>query len=144
MKDEQLLEMMSMTNNINAIRISMDAEKFNKIGISDSTLFRRLKNGLHSFNGVSNRNYFKNLSGVYFSIFSKSSYEMVILFDADKSNLNRLQVITRVKRLLGIECNVEVGVYSDFEDRLKEIVSVARNSQPFGDYYFMGKSCPVS
>jgi hypothetical protein len=49
--------------------------------------------------------------------------------------LNRLQVITRLKKLLGLDIQVNFGGFDQFEPRIREMVGIKRKTQTFGNYY---------
>jgi hypothetical protein len=44
--------------------------------------------------------------------------------------------MTRIKKLLGLNTSIEFGDYSDYSDRIKEMIGIVRKTQTFGDFYF--------
>ena len=52
------------------------------------------------------------------------------------TNLNRIQVFARIKKLLGLNTKIELGDYFDYSDRIKQMVGIVRKTQTFGDFYF--------
>jgi len=136
MKDEKILDFVSSINNRGIIFIETSLLNFKKRDLSDAKLFRMLKNGLYSFNRITNRDYFKFLSGGYTSHCSSERFTMYILYDADKSQISKVQVITRLKKILGLECSIEIGEYILFEERFKNFIKYAREFQLFGDCYY--------
>jgi hypothetical protein len=98
--------------------------------------FRSLKNGLYTFQGVSNREYFRGISGVYYSLENLDRFEIIIVYDATNKSLNHIQVVTRLRKLLGFDIEVNFGLFEDFESRINEMISVRRKTQTFGDYYY--------
>jgi hypothetical protein len=65
-------------------------------------------------------------------------YEIIIVCD-NINHLNRIQIITRIKKLLGIDIDVKIGEFIEFEKRIQEIISVKVKTQSFGDYNFKNK-----
>lgn len=136
-KEEKLIDTIKSNPNIKAIRIITTSTNFEKrFEGSIAFFFRNLKNGLNSLNGVSNREYFKNLSGCYFSLDESEKFEIIILYDSSITQLNQNQTIIRIKKLLGIDIIIEFGDYPDYEDRIKEMIGIVRKTQTFGDFYF--------
>ena len=101
-----------------------------------SQFFKTLKNGLNSFNGVSNRVYSKGISGAYFSLADSEEFEIIIIYDTSVKKLNPLQVSTRLKKLLGLNVEVSYGTYDDFAPRIFYMFGIIRKTQAFGEYYF--------
>ena len=88
---QNILEELQDKNNLQAIQIKTTASEFNlRFNSSVSLFFRSLKNGLYSFQGTSNRAYFKGLSGVYFSESYGEQIEIIILYDSTISVLNKI------------------------------------------------------
>ena len=109
---------------------------------SMSYFFRCLKNGLYTLasgGGLTNREYFKNISGMYFSLEKSEELEILILIDKSSKHLNELQVKARIKKLLGINTQIKIGELEEFEERIKEMFGIKRRTQVFGDYYFENK-----
>lgn len=135
-KEQRLFETLQSNEAIKAIRIITPSQDFAKrFGGSTSKFFRSLKNGLHSINGISNRKFFKDFSGCYFSLVSAKECEIIILYDSALSPLNHLQIKIRIKKLLGLYTTVELGEFSEYNDRIDEMMGVVRKSQAFGSYY---------
>ena len=136
-KEERIIDSLKANPNIKAIRILTTSDNFYKrFNGNISLFFKTLKNGLNSFQSVSNRQFFKNLSGCYFSIESKEIFEIIILYDESITKLNWLQVVTRIKKLLGIGIEIEFGDFKTYESRIKEMIGIVRKTQTFGDFYF--------
>ena len=109
---------------------------------SMSYFFRCLKNGLYTLGSggsLTNREYFKNISGMYFSLEKSEELEILILIDKSSKQLNELQVKARIKKLLGINTQIKIGELEEFEERIKEMFGIKRRTQVFGDYYFENK-----
>ena len=139
-KEQRIIDSLKSNPNMKAIRILTTTKNFeNRFEGSISLFFRTLKNGLNSFQSISNRDFFKNLSGCYFSLEDTNNFEIIILYDSSLSKLNKLQVITRIKKLLGIEIEIEFGDFDQYESRIKEMIGIVRKSQTFGDFYFKAK-----
>jgi hypothetical protein len=103
-KDQRTLIKLKDNQNLEAIQIKTTTENFNeRFDGSISYFFKSLKNGLNSFNGVSNREYFKGISGAYFSLSDSEEFEIIIIYDISIKKLNPLQVTTRLKKLLGMK-----------------------------------------
>jgi hypothetical protein len=92
---------------------------------------------LNSFQWISNREYFKNLLGCYFSFAGTETIEIIVLYDSSRSNhLNHIQIKTRIKKLLGLNTDIELGDYNQFSERILEMISIERKTQTFGEFYF--------
>jgi hypothetical protein len=135
-QDQRTLIKLKENQNLEAIQIKTTTENFNKrFDGSMSQFFKTLKNGLNSFNGVSNRVYFKNISGAYFSLSDSEEFEIIIIYDTSIKKLNPLQVSTRLKKLLGMNIEVSYGTYDDFAPRIFYMFGIIRKTQAFGEYY---------
>jgi len=133
---QNILEDLKDRKNLQAIQIKTTSLNFNlRFGSSISLFFRSLKNGLYSIQGTSNRAYFKGLSGIYFSECNGDDFEIIIIYDASLNNLNRIQVITRLRKLLGFDIQTEFGLFEQFEVRIRQMVGIVRKTQTFGDWY---------
>jgi len=140
-KEQRLISSLKDNPNLMGIKVLTTTKNFEeRFNGSIALFFRTLKNGLNSFHGVSNREYFKNISGCYFSLGESETFEIIILYDKSIKTLNQIEVATRVKKLLGLNTKVEFGDYSDFADRIQEMIGIVRKSQTFGDFYFNNKS----
>lgn len=134
--DQRTLIKLKDNEQLEAIQIKTTTENFNeRFDGSISQFFKTLKNGLNSFNGVSNREYFKGISGAYFSLSDGEVFEIIIIYDTSIKKLNQLQVITRLKKLLGLNIQIEFGTYDDFAPRIFHMLGITRKSQAFGEYY---------
>jgi hypothetical protein len=135
-QDQRTLSKLKNNNNLEAIQITTTTENFNKrFDGSISQFFKTLKNGLNSFNGVSNREYFKGISGAYFSLADSEEFEIIIIYDSSIKKLNPIQVSTRLKKLLGMNIEVNYGTYDDYSSRIFQMLGIIRKSQTFGEYY---------
>ena len=135
-QDQRTLIKLKDNNNLDAIHIKTSTENFNKrFDGSISHFFKTLKNGLNSINGVSNRDYFKGISGAYFSLSDSEEFEIIIIYDTSIKKLNPLQVSTRLKKLLGLNIEVSYGTYDDYATRIFYMLGITRKSQTFGEYY---------
>lgn len=139
-KDQRTLIKLKENKNIEAIQVFTTSDIFQKrFEGSISLFFKALKNGLNSYSGVSNREYFKGISGAYFSLEDGDDFEIIILYDTNIKSLNRLQVVTRLKKLLGLNIEVAFGTFDDFAPRIYQMLGITRKSQTFGDFYFNKK-----
>ena len=135
-QDQRTLIKLKDNQNLEAIQIKTTTENFNKrFDGSISHFFKTLKNGLNSFNGVSNREYFRGISGAYFSLSDSEEFEIIIIYDTSIKKLNPLQVSTRLKKLLGMNIEVSYGTYDDFAPRILYMLGITRKTQTFGEYY---------
>ncbi len=131
-----ILNTLKEKKNLQVIQIITTNQNFeNRFQGSISLFFRSLKNGLYTFQGVSNREYFRGISGVYYSLENLDRFEIIIVYDATNKSLNQIQVVTRLRKLLGFDIEVNFGLFEDFEARITEVISVRRKTQTFGDYY---------
>jgi hypothetical protein len=133
---KSILDTLKENKNLKVIQIITTNQNFeNRFQGSISLFFRSLKNGLYTFQGVSNREYFRGISGVYYSLENLDRFEIIIVYDATNKSLNHIQVVTRLRKLLGFDIEVNFGLFEDFEPRINEMISVRRKTQTFGDYY---------
>ncbi len=102
-------------------------------GGNPAHFFRMLKNGLHSFGGVSNRLFYKGLSGIYFSKSKLDTLEMVIIYEGTYPHQETKH---RIKKLLGIDVELEFGKAETFKTKIEEIVQLKTQSQFFGNAFF--------
>ena len=94
-----------------------------------------MKNSLHAVGRQTNRTFFKGLSGMYLSETDGINFEIIIIYDDNIKELNRIQVITRLRKLLGFDIQIEFGSLEQFEVRIRQMVGVVRKTQTFGDWY---------
>ena len=140
MKGKSIIESIRSNPNIKALSIRTTKDNFEtKFEGSPSLFFKKLKNGLNSINGSTNRDYFRNLSGCYFSLEDVNTHQIIILYDSAISKLSELQVNVRVKKLLGLDVEITLGTYSEFEHRISEMLGIVSRTQTFGDFYFNKK-----
>ena len=136
LKDQYTLTKLKDNQNLEAIQVKTTTDNFNeRFDGSISYFFKTLKNGLNSFNGVSNREYFKGISGAYFSLADSEEFEIIIIYDTSIKKLNPLQVSTRLKKLLGMNIEISYGTFDDFSSRIIEMLGIVRKTQTFGHYY---------
>jgi len=133
---QNILEDLKDRNNLQAIQIKTSSTNFNNRFKGVSSMFRVLKNSLHAIQGISNRAYFKGLSGIYFSECNGDDFEVIIIYDTTLNNLNRIQVISRLRKLLGFDIQTEFGSFEQFEVRIRQMVGIVRKTQTFGDWYY--------
>ena len=134
---KSILNTLKENKNLQVIQIITTNQNFeNRFQGSISLFFRSLKNGLYTFQGVSNREYFRGISGVYYSLENLDRFEIIIVYDGTNKSLNQIQVVTRLRKLLGFDIQVNFGLFEDFEPRISEMISVRRKTQTFGDYYY--------
>jgi hypothetical protein len=135
-KDQRTLLKLKDNQNLEAIQIKTDVANFNKrYDGSISQFFKKLKNGLNSVNGISNRQYFQGINGAYFSLADTEGFEIIIIYDSSTKKLNRLQLSTRLRKLLGMNIELTYGTYDDFANRIYYMIGITRKTQLFGDYY---------
>ena len=139
-KEQNLISTLRNNKNLQIIQVITTNQNFEKrFNGSISQFFRSLKNGLYSYQGVSNRDYFKGISGVYFSLEDRELFEIIIVNDTSYKTLNKIQVITRLKKLLGFDIQVNLGIFDEYEPRIREMIGIKQRTQTFGDYYIKNK-----
>jgi hypothetical protein len=139
-KEQNLISTLRNNKNLQIIQVITTNQNFEKrFNGSISHFFRSLKNGLYSYQGVSNREYFKGISGVYFSLEDRELFEIIIVNDTSYKTLNKIQVITRLKKLLGFDIQVNLGIFDEYEPRIREMIGIKQRTQTFGDYYTKNK-----
>ena len=132
---QNILEDLKDRNNLQAIQIKTSSTNFNNRFKGVSSMFRVMKNSLHSMQGISNRTYFKGLSGIYFSECNGDDFEIIIIYDTSLNNLNRVQVVSRLRKMLGFDIQTEFGSFEQFEGRIRQMVGIVNKTQTFGDWY---------
>lgn len=133
---ENVLDRLTNLTELNVIYIKCESPIFYRRFSDVSKFFRSIKNGLYKTGGLTNRQFFKGLSGVYFSLESQNLIEILIVYDESKKTLNELQILTRVKKLLGLSVFVEIGGYKQYSSKVQDFLQVRMRVQPFGDLYF--------
>ena len=117
-----------------AIYLKIPNSRIQKLfGGNPAYFFRMLKNGLHSLGGVSNRAFFKGFTGVYFYMSNLDTMEMIILYEG---TYPYQETKHRIKKLLGIDVELEFGKAETFKSKIEEIVKLKTQSQFFGDAFF--------
>jgi hypothetical protein len=141
LKEKRYLEHFRNNENIRIISIITTSKNFEKkFDSSISSFWKALKNGLYSFGGRTNRQVMRGLSGVYFSLEMGEEMQIIIVYDASKKALNQLDTSIRLKKLLGLNIQIEYGTFEAFEPAIQNMFGIRRKIQPFGDYYFANKS----
>lgn len=136
-KERRILTSLIQSNNLEVIHIITDQKNFEtKFEGSISLFFRSLKNGLYSINGITNRQFFKGISGVYFSMENEEKMEIIIIYDKSLKTLNQVQVINRIRKLLGYNIEINFGEFSEYELKIRDMIGIRRKTQLFGDYYY--------
>ena len=62
-------------------------------------------------------------------------FEIIIIYDDTVNELNRIQVITRLRKLLGFDIQIDFGSFDQFDVRIRQMVGVERKAQKFGSWY---------
>jgi hypothetical protein len=141
LKEQNILNTLRENKNLHVFQVITSNPNFQKRFNGDvSLLFKGIKNNLNTFHGISNREYFRGMSGVYYSLEDTDNFEIIIVYDTTIKTLNQIQVITRLRKLLGFDIEVNFGHLEDYEPRILEMTRINRKTQPFGDYYFNTKN----
>ena len=135
-KEQRFLENIKMNSNIKVISINTSTENFKKRFISISSFWKSFKNGLFSISNRTNREIFKGISGVYFSLQLKEEFQILIVYETSKTNLNEIEIKARLKKLLGMNTEIKLGVFEEYEETINDILGIRQKVQPFGDFYF--------
>jgi hypothetical protein len=131
----RIIESIQDRKNLKAIHIKTSFSNFNKRFSDVSKFFRTMKNSLHSVGRQTNRTFFKGLSGMYLSETDGIDFEIIIIYDDNVKELNRLQVITRLRKLLGFDIQIDFGSFDQFDVRIRQMVGIERKVQKFGNWY---------
>lgn len=131
----RLIESIQGRKNLQAIHIKTGFSNFNKRFSDVSKFFRTMKNSLHAVGRQTNRSFFKGLSGMYLSETDGIHFEIIIIYDDTIKELNRIQVITRLRKLLGFDIQIDFGSFEQFDVRIRQMVGVERKVQKFGSWY---------
>jgi len=132
---KSILEDLRGRYDLQAIHIKTSSKNFYKRFADVSKFFRTMKNSLHAVGRQTNRTFFKGLSGVYFSECNGEQIEVIILYDSSTSILNEIQVITRLRKLLGFDILIDFGSFEQFECRIRQMAQIVRKTQTFGNWY---------
>jgi hypothetical protein len=140
LKEQKILNTLKENKNLKVFQVITSNQNFEKRCDGNvSSLFKSIKNNLNTVHGVSNREYFRGLSGVYYSFEDDDRFEIIIVYDTTIKTLCKIQVVTRLRKLLGFDIEVNFGLLENYEPRIHEIISVNKKTQAFGDYYFNNK-----
>lgn len=139
-KDYNLYNSFIKNYSSQVILIEVDRTIFYKKYEHPKKFFRYLKNGMYSLNRITNRTYFKNVSGLYLTFEDSLKVSILIFCDISKGELNELQVKIRVGKLLGPSVNVSFPKSDDYSELVKQVFLYSRQVQPFGEYYFSSSS----
>lgn len=131
----RIIESLKDRKNLQAIHIKTSFANFNKRFSDVSKFFRTMKNSLHAVGRQTNRSFFKGLSGIYLSETDGIDFEIIIIYDDNVKELNRIQVITRLRKLLGFDIQIDFGSFDQFDIRIRQMVGVERKVQKFGNWY---------
>jgi len=131
----RIIESIQGRKNLQAIHIKTSFANFNKRFRDVSKFFRTMKNSLHAVGRQTNRTFFKGLSGMYLSETDGIDFEIIIIYDDNVKELNRIQVITRLRKLLGFDIQIDFGSFDQFDVRIRQMVGVERKVQKFGNWY---------
>jgi hypothetical protein len=132
---QSIIEYLQERKNLQAIHIKTSYANFNKRFSDVSKFFRTMKNSLHAVGRQTNRVFFKGLSGIYFSETDGTNFEIIIIYEDSINELNRTQVITRLRKLLGFDIKLDLGSFDKFETKISQMVGVERKVQKFGNWY---------
>ena len=132
---QSIIESLQGRKDLHAIHIKTSYANFNKRFSDVSKFFRTMKNSLHSLGRQTNRVFFKGLSGIYFSETDGINFEIIIIYEDSINELNRTQVITRLRKLLGFDIKLDLGSFDKFETKISQMVGVERKVQKFGNWY---------
>ena len=132
---QSIIETLQGKKNLQAIHIKTSFANFNRRFSDVSKFFRTMKNSLHAVGRQTNRTFFKGLSGMYLSETDGIDFEIIIIYDDTINELNRIQVITRLRKLLGFDIQIDFGLFDQFDVRIRQMVGVERKVQKFGNWY---------
>jgi len=137
LKEQKILNTLKENKNLQVFQVITSNQNLEKrFDGNVSSLFKSIKNNLNTVHGISNREYFRGLSGLYYSLEELDRFEIIIVYDTTIKTLCKIQVVTRLRKLLGFDIEVNFGLFEDFEPRINELISVRRKTQTFGDYYY--------
>ena len=131
----RIIESLQDRKNLQAIHIKTSFANFNKRFSDVSKFFRTMKNSLHAVGRQTNRSFFKGLSGMYLSETDGNDFEIIIIYDDNVKELNKIQVITRLRKLLGFDIQIDFGSFDQFDIRIRQMLGVQRKVQKFGNWY---------
>lgn len=137
--ERRIITQMRENNNLNAVYIKTSSQNFNtKFSSSISLFFKTLTNSKQSVGGVSNREFYKSIKeggGVFFSLYDRKDFEIIIVYERTEGNVNELSWKVRIKKLLGINTEIQFGTFQDYENKINDMVGIVRRSNKFGSYY---------
>jgi len=136
-KEQSVLDDIKNNKDTRIISIKTTSENFNnRFDGSISLFWKSLKNGLYSINKRTNREVMKGLTGVYFSLEMGNEFQIIIVYDSSYKKLNNLDTSVRLKKLLGLDIEIEFGTFPEFEKTIYTMFGIKRVIQPFGESYF--------
>jgi hypothetical protein len=133
---QSIIESLQRRKSLQSIHIKTSYVNFNNRFSDVSKFFRTMKNSLHAVGRQTNRAFFKGLSGMYFSETDGIDFEIIIIYDDTINELNRTQVITRLRKLLGFDVQIDLGLFEQVEVKISQMLGVERKVQKFGNWYF--------
>lgn len=107
-RDQKAIIFLKETPNLNSLSVKIPSSRLHTyFNGSFSGFLRILKNGLQKSNGVTNRSFFKETLGVWYSIPSELETEMILFYSDPNPNLDLDEIIMRIKKILGIDAKIE-------------------------------------
>ncbi len=139
MQQKQIFKLLNdNTNQFKVTEIRTSNDNFNKRFDTLSKFWKALKNGGTTIGKITNRDFFRGVSGMYLTLETESELQIIIIYDGSVKELNELQLTLRIKKLLGIEITINNGSFLDYEERIHKMFdTIKRNThaQLFGEYY---------
>ena len=137
--ERRIISQMRNNENLKAVYVKTSSENFEKrFSSSISLFFKTLTNSKQSVGGVSNREFYKSIKeggGVFFSLYDRKDFEIIIIYESKDYNVNELGWKTRVKKILGLNTEIQFGTFQDYEKKVNDMVGIVRRSNKFGSYY---------
>jgi hypothetical protein len=134
-KGQTLFKELLETPNLSFMKLTIPNQVYiDQFKGSPSDFLKKLKNGLYSLAGKTNREFFRNLSGCYLCNVSISHTDIFLIMD-DISHLSPLQVNIRIKKLIGTSSTLHDITKSSFELEVLNTPNLLMSIQCFGDWY---------
>ena len=121
---------------LKTIKITTNTETFFNQYKNVSSWWRRLKNSKISTSGsITNRTYFKNLSGCYFVSSNGDKIKIIIVYDPNTSNISKTQTIVRIKKTFVDFTDIEFETYYETYKEINEMMRYYSNFSFVGNWY---------
>lgn len=132
--NKSILKRFLNESDLETIKITTKTESFFNQYDNVSSWWRRFKNSKISISGsITNRIYFKNLSGCYFVSTNGDKLTIIIVHDPNTSKITKTSTTIRIKKTFTDYTDIEYGTYYESYKEINEMMRY------YSNYSFVGK-----